>query len=290
MRLAFRSAEPKDVDALVKMYDRVYHGGYSACFDKYGPIGPQDFWWVQSEKAVFVIESDHRPVGMIIIGKADRRLLVEELLLGDGGSDESLIQRLHDFLVTHFQKTRQDLLTLRSAESNPVALALARQFEFSFVNALIVASIEAPHPPAEKEAAGRLPAGYAVRRAGPADAKGIARLHEEVLGSALRPAEVERLVRQADNRVFVVERDRYLTGLALAQVKDGVGRWTIGVRETHRRKGVGMALAQAAVQFIHSKGLPAMSTYWALDSAAAWFAQSLGSTTERTFLYFEDRI
>src|SRR5207249_3901259 len=81
MRLTIRAAGPSDVPSLVEIYDRAYHGGYSACFDRYGPSTPQDFWWVQSEKPVFLIDLNQRPGGLIILGKVGRQLLVEEFLI-----------------------------------------------------------------------------------------------------------------------------------------------------------------------------------------------------------------
>src|SRR5947208_17046164 len=81
MRLTIRAAGPSDVPSLVEIYDRAYHGGYSACFDPYGPSTPQDFWWVQSEKPVFLIDLNQRPGELIILGKVGRQLRLEEVLI-----------------------------------------------------------------------------------------------------------------------------------------------------------------------------------------------------------------
>src|SRR2546428_13453833 len=78
MRLTIRPAGPSDVPSLVEIYDRAYHGGYSACFDRYGPSTPQDFWWIQSEKPVYLIDLNQQPCGLIILGRAGRQGLVEE--------------------------------------------------------------------------------------------------------------------------------------------------------------------------------------------------------------------
>src|SRR2546427_7321749 len=81
MRLTIRAAGPSDVPSLVEIYDRAYHGGYSACFDRYGPSTPQDFWWGQSEKPVFLIDLNQRPGGLIILGKGGRQVLVGGFLI-----------------------------------------------------------------------------------------------------------------------------------------------------------------------------------------------------------------
>src|SRR2546426_9577158 len=81
MRLTIRPAGPSDVPSLVEIYDRAYHGGYSACFDRYGPSTPQDFWWIQSEKPVYLIDLNQQPCGLIILGRAGRQWLVEEGLV-----------------------------------------------------------------------------------------------------------------------------------------------------------------------------------------------------------------
>src|SRR2546430_16629072 len=77
MRLTIRPAGPSDVPSLVEIYDRAYHGGYSACFDRYGPSTPQDFWWIQSEKPVYLIDLNQQRCGLIILGGAGRQWLVE---------------------------------------------------------------------------------------------------------------------------------------------------------------------------------------------------------------------
>lgn len=293
MRLAIRPASPSDVPNLVEIYDGAYHGGYSACFDRYGPATPQDFWWVQSEKAVFLLEVNQRAGGLIILGKVGRELLVEEFLLhaptagrepdGRVKLEESTISHAHEFLVKKFQEERQDHVTLRCVESNPAGLLLARRHGFSFANALVVAS-GAVRPQAAP------PAGYAIRRASSVDARSVARLHDEALNTPVRPEDLDTLLKHSETRVFIAEREAFPVGLALAQAKDGVGRWTVGVRDAHRHKGLGRALAQEALQFFAAKHLTPVTTYWALDAAASRFARGLGVRTERTYLYLEKQI
>ncbi len=285
MRLTIRPAAPTDVPVLVELYDHLYRGGYSACFDRYGPASPADFWWVQSEKLVYLLELEARPAGFIILGKVKRQLLVEELVLGvpDGTREDTLLRRLHDFIVERFQHERQDSLTLRCAETNAPALSLVHRFGFAFANALVVAA-----GAARREVT--LPGGYLVRRGSPADARGIARLHEDTLNLTVRSEDLDALWKQAETRVFLAEREQFPVGLGLAQAKDGVGRWTVGVRDAHRRKGIGMALAQEALQFFAGKKLTPITTYWALDVPASQFVRGLGGRTERTYLYFEKRM
>jgi GNAT superfamily N-acetyltransferase len=293
MRLTIRPADPNDVPLLVDLYDQTYAGGYSACFDRYGPSTPQDFWWVQSEKAVYLVEINAQPAGLVIVGNAGRRLLVEELLLGvpgdarrsdaRGRADGTAIRQLHDFLVKRFQQERQDQLTLRCAEMNAAALTLVHQFGFAFSNALVVVA-----GAARRERT--LPSPYLIRRAAPADTRSIVQLHEETLNVKVRGEDFDAIWKRTDARVFVAEREKFPVGLTLAQVKDGVGRWSVGVQEAHRRKGIGMALAHEALQFFHARKLMPITTYWALDTDAAQFVRRLGGKTERTYLYFEKKI
>lgn len=293
MRLAIRPAGPSDVPNLVEIYDGAYHGGYSACFDRYGPATPQDFWWVQSEKQVFLVEINQRAGGLIILGKVGRQLLVEEFLLhapaagrepdGRAKLEEMAVSHAHEFLVKKFQEERQDLVTLRCAESNPAGLLLARRYGFAFANALVVASgaVRSQTP---------APVGYAVRRASGADVRNVAQLHDETLNSPVRPEDLDTLLKHSETRVFIAEREAFPVGLALAQAKDGVGRWTVGVRAAHRHKGLGRALVQETLQFFAAKHLTPITTYWALDAEASRFARGLVAKTERTYLYFEKQI
>ncbi len=293
MQVTIHPAEPSDVPTLVDLYDRAYHGGYSACFDRYGPASPQDFWWVQSEKPVYLVEINHKPYGLIIVGRMGRQLLVEEVVVhtpvvgrvGDAQAktEEGVLKSVHEFLVKRFQEEHQDLLTLRCAETNAAVLNLVRRHDFTFANALVVATGAARR-------AAQLPEGYIVRRAAAADARPVARLQEETLHVPVRPGDLDNLWKQGETRVFLAEREKFPVGLAMAQVKDGVGRWTVGVREAHRGKGIGMVLAQEALQVFHAKHLISVTTYWALDPSAAGFVRSLNAQTERTYLYFEKRL
>lgn len=290
MLLKVREARPGDVDFLVGAYEQAYRGGYSACFDRYGAIGPQEFWWVQSEKSVAVVEIDRAPAGMLVIGRDRNQLLVEELFLVGGGAarqpsrgDDSLIRRLYEHLLDPFKKARQDRILLRTTETNAVALSLAQRHEFTFVNALVVTVGAARRRMA-------VPGGYTIRRATPEDTRTIGRLSEDLLGVPMSAARRQKPKRELETRLFLAEHDRYVVGLAEAQIKDGIGWWTVGVRDTHRRKGLGAALADAALQFFASQRLKTVATYWALDAGAARLAQSLGCVTERTYLYLEKRI
>lgn len=290
----FRPAQPADAEALIALHDRHYRGGYSASFDRYGLITPQAVWWVQSEKAVTVIEQNRRLSGLIMLGRLGKRLLAEEVLVEVPSEDTGgFLRAVREWLTHRFQEERQDALILRCDETNAAALTIARGAAFTFTNALLVAG-----PPTSErdgdgegstqgETASPLPAGYLVRRATPPDGRQLARLYEETLGQSLRPKDVESLWRQPETRVMLVERDRYPVGFAIAQVRDGAGRWTVGVRERHRRRGLGRTLALEAQRFFGAKGVPSITTYWGTDIAAAGFVHALGARTERTYLYFE---
>lgn len=283
MKLTFRQAGPGDVAALVELYDRHYHGGHSATLDRYGPATPQDVWWVQSEKSLSVIELNRNPAGLIIVGKSGKRLLAEEVLLDRApeGREEALDQ-VHTYLTRIFQRARQDVLTVRCAETNAFTLAMAARYGFTFANALLVAaggSIDAA-----------VPHGYAIRRATVRDAPSVGRLHEDTLGFPLHQRDLDALWRGSGVRVFLAEREGFPVAIAIVQIRDGMGRWSIGVREGHRRKGIGRALAHQALQFIRAAHVPAVTTYWGTDGIAARFIHALGVRTERTYLYFERRL
>jgi GNAT superfamily N-acetyltransferase len=280
--LTFRPAEPADTPVLIEFHDRHYRGGYSACFDRYGQATPQDFWWVQSEKSVSLIEVNRRPVGFLITGRSEKRILAEEIIVDRSqqrDDDEAALRQLHEHLAKRFQRDHQERLTVRGDESNTVVLAMARRFGFAFSNALVVAS--------GGTSSAAPPEGYAVRRARPDEARHIARLHEETLGASARTKDLEAMWKSGDVRVFIAERQRYGVGFIVAQVRDGVGRWTVGVREAHRGRGIGSALVRHAMEFFSARDVPPITTYWAIDAAAARFARALGAKTERTFLYLE---
>lgn len=294
MQVSIRPAETSDVPLLVDLYARAYAGGYSACFDRYGPIGPQEFWWVLAEKAVHAIEVNRQPVGMIVMGRKDGRLLIEELISrlplslssahANPEAPDAFLLRIYDFAADQFRRARQDWMTLRSAETNALALAFARRFEMKFANALIVAAATSKLPE------GNPPPGYTFRRATPDDVGAVGDLNHDCFNSPLHPDDLRAAMRRGHTRVTIAERERYAVGFSMVETRDGIGRGIVGVRESHRRKGVGTALALPAIEFVHDRGLVAISTYWALDMASSAFCQRLRCTTERAYTYFEKRL
>jgi ribosomal protein S18 acetylase RimI-like enzyme len=294
VRVEFRPATAEDTDLLVQLYEPVHGGGYSACFDKYGPIGPQDFWWVQSEKEVHLLVVNGQPAGFLVLGREGRRMLVEELVAHPVGvrgraepldpTDAVFLRRVWQLLVERHQAARQESVLLRTHEGNPVALTLARQEGFALVNALrTVVRRDRQHPP-------DAPEGYVLRRAEPADAPDIARLHHDAYGERLSEAEVAGRINRPHTRTFVCERRGVRVGYAHAVSRGGIGELWVAVREGHRRRGVGTALAAAAVAFLHTRHHPARLNHWGLDAAALALARRLGFVTERVHLYFERAI
>ncbi len=291
MRVEFRPATAEDTDRLVRLYEPVHAGGYSACFDKYGPIGPQDFWWVQSEKEVHLMVVNGRAAGFVVLGEDRRRLLVEELVGDPRGvvvrtepldpTDEALLRRIWQFLVDRYRAARQESVLLRTHEANPLALALARQQGLGLVNTLRTVVRRERAKPVDP------PAGYVVRRAEPQDAPEVARIHHEAYGERLSEAEVAQRIGKPHTRTFVCERAGIRVGYAHAVSRGGIGDLWVAVRENHRRKGVGTALASAAVAFLHTKEHPARVNHWGLDVPAAALLRRLGFVTERVHLYFE---
>src|SRR5206468_4363352 len=57
------------------------------------------------------------------------------------------------------------------------------------------------------------PAGYTIRRASQADARSVARLHEETLRVPVRSEDLHNLSKQSDMRVFLAEREAFPMGL-----------------------------------------------------------------------------
>jgi ribosomal protein S18 acetylase RimI-like enzyme len=282
------------VEVLVALYERAYGGGYSACFDRYGSIGPKDFWWVQSEKDVHVLEINRRRAGMIIFGRDRRRMLVEEVIGDTTGvtirtgeldpTDETVLRRIWQFVVDAFRSERQETVLLRTPEANPIALALVRRQEMVFVNALRTATRTAA-----AKLAHDVPEGYSVRRAAAGDDREIARIHHECYGERIRPEEIARWMKRPHTRTVVCERAAFTVGYAHGAERDGIGDLWVAVREAHRRKGIGAALASPIVNFLQSRG-GARVNHWSLDVPAASLFRKLGFATERVHLYFEKPI
>lgn len=295
MLVTTRRAQTEDVPLLVRLYSTAYRDGYSASFDRYGPPAPRDFWWVQSEKEVLLLEINRAARGLVIIGRRDGALVVEEML-GDfvqttsGSSrdgalakaDQTVLQRIGTLLLQRFARERQPRFLLRTAESNALGLLLARQMELTFAGNLTVAVArprrQTPHPPE----------GYAVRRPVAADVPELLRIYAECFATAPSGEEVAALLRRAEMRAAVGEREGYMAGFMLGQAREGgFGDVIVGVREAHRRRGLGRALAVPAQNFFASRGIPALGLYWGVDGLAGAYYRGLGFATERVYLFFE---
>lgn len=288
MRVEFRPATAEDTDRLVQLYEPVHGGGYSACFDRYGPVGPEDFWWVQSEKEVHLVLLNGRPAGFVVFGREGRRMLVEELVGGfpvrADPSHDAVLRRVWQFLVDRHRAARQESVLLRAHEANAFALALARREGFALVNGLRTVVRH------ERARALQPPPGYAVRRAEARDAAEVARIHEEAYGERIPEGEVAQRIGRPHTRTFVCERGGVLVGYAHAASRGGIGDLWVAVRAHHRGRGVGSALASAAVAFLHTREHPPRFNHWSLDAAAAALARRLGFVTERVHLYLERAI
>jgi GNAT superfamily N-acetyltransferase len=287
MQLDVRAAVPADGATLVRVLDAAYGGGYSATFDHDGPLQPNDLWWVQSEKDVAIIEVDRTPAGMIVVGRGRGQWLVEELLMpsfGEAGArtQDAMLDRVRTHLVDRFRRARQRALIVRAAEVNAFALALARRIEATLNDALLVYRYHGPRRPAAKP-----PDGYEVRRTQPADARVVARLTRDVLEDRERAGDVDRTIAAKDGRGFLATKERVPVGFAAVETRPGRGDWVVGVRDSHRRHGVGRALAASALAALATRPAAPLATVWALDPVAGAFLRALGCRVERTFLYLE---
>lgn len=286
MHLVVRPGTTDDGAMLVRVLEAAYGGGYSATFDRDGPLSPNDLWWVRSEKDVDVIEIDRRPAGLLVVGRG-RQWLVEEALLPGFGefparTQEALAQRIGAHLTALFQRGRQTTLLLRASEANVFGLSLARHLNTAFTNALLVLRYRGSRRPAV-----RPPDGYEIRRSTAADARTIGRLAREVIPERGRVAEIERVLGANEGRGYVALKADLLVGFAALEVRAGFGDWIVGVRDSHRRRGIGCALAQAVIAALHAREHPPFATAWALDPVAGPFLRAIGFETERVYLYLE---
>ncbi|MGQ0570614.1 MAG: hypothetical protein ACT4P5_13990 [Armatimonadota bacterium] len=290
MHFSVRSATAEDGATLVRLLDAAYSGGYSATFDRDGPLQPNDLWWVQSEKDVSVVEVDRRPNGLVVVGRLRGQWLVEEALLqgfGEftGRTQEACVQRMGAHLTALFRRGRQSVLLLRTAETNAFGLALARSLHATLANALLVYRYHGARKPAA-----HAPEGYQVRRSAPADASAMGRLLREIVIERSRVEEIERALGSKGGRGYLAMKDRLLVGFAAVEVRAGRRDWLVGVRESHRRRGVGRALAASALGALYVRDVIPFATTWALDPVVGSFLRALGFAVERTYLYMEHRL
>jgi hypothetical protein len=290
VQVVVRAATADDGAAVVRFLDAAYRGGYSPTFDRDGPLQPNDLWWAQSEKDVSVIEVNRRPAGLLVVGRHAGQWLVEELLLPGAGdhaprSHDALVQRLTAHLTLLFQRGRQTALLVRAAEENAFALALTHALRATLTNALLVYRYHGTKRPAA-----HAPGGYQIRRAAPADARALGRLAREVTPDRGRAEEIERALGSKTVRAYAALKEEVVVGFAVAETRAGRGDWMVGVRDSHRRQGVGRALAASVLAGLHGREgreRSPFATAWSLDPTPGAFLRALGFTVERTYLYLE---
>ena len=300
MLLTLRPAESGDAELLLRVFEDVYHGGYSACFGRYGALGPKDVWWIQSEKEVVVLELNRDPAGLLVLGRDKNRLMAEEILaepavlrqIGAGHALRALAERIDAELTRRFKEARQEHLRFRTMERNPLGMLLMTAGRYTVADTLVVSSLDLPAAAAGAEPApdvGAVPEGYVVRRAfAGQDEEAVAQLDEECLGGRALRHDLAHHLGGRDARTFLATRDGYPVGFVLAAAREGVGEWRLGVRETHRRRGVGTVLARTALAALGARGTHmVVGTHWAGDAVAEAFGSALGFATERVYIYGE---
>jgi GNAT superfamily N-acetyltransferase len=287
MHLAMRPTTANDGTALVRIFDGAYGGGYLATFDRDGPLSPGDLWWVHSEKDVSAFEVDHHLAGVLVIARGQGQWVVEEALCPQFGgypprTQDTLVSRMTAYLIDLFRRGKQRTLMLRAAETNPFGLRLGQGMQAGFNNALLVFRRRDP-----KGIVARAPDGYHIRKTTPADLPHLGRLVREILPDRPRADEVERVLTSADGRGYLGLRDALPVGFAAVELRANASDWTVGVRETHRRRGLGRALAATATAALRTRGRVPFATAWALDPVTVPFLCSLGFAAERTYVYME---
>lgn len=197
-------------------------------------------------------------------------------------SRETLVARLGEMVVQRFRQGRQSALLLRAVETNAFGLALAHGLHATFANALLVFRLRGSKRPPSAA-----PSGYQIRRATPDDARVAGRLVREIVEERSRADEVAHVLVAREDRGWLALRDALPVGFAALEIRPGRADWIVGVREPHRGRGIGRALASAAIGALLARNLAPFATAWALDPVAGSFLGALGFSVERTYLYVE---
>lgn len=98
-----------------------------------------------------------------------------------------------------------------------------------------------------------------------------------------RPGDVERLITDSPAALLVAERDGEIVGALIAAWDGWRGNmYRLAVREGHRRKGVGIALARAGEEYLRGCGARRITALVAFqDEAAGAFWESAGYPQDR---------
>jgi ribosomal protein S18 acetylase RimI-like enzyme len=116
--------------------------------------------------------------------------------------------------------------------------------------------------------------GIAIRRCRPDDAQAVLSLwveeRSEHATTADRLSDVERLIADSPAALLVAEHRGEIVGTLIAAWDGWRGNmYRLAVREGHRRQGIGIALARAGEEYLHSCGAGRVTALVAFDDGAA---------------------
>jgi ribosomal protein S18 acetylase RimI-like enzyme len=113
-----------------------------------------------------------------------------------------------------------------------------------------------------------------TRRASLADAQAVLDLwaeeRSEHASTADRLEDVERLIEDSPAALLVAERDGEIVGVLIAAWDGWRGNmYRLAVRKDRRREGIGLALARAGEEYLHSCGVRRVTALVAFDDGTA---------------------
>jgi ribosomal protein S18 acetylase RimI-like enzyme len=128
---------------------------------------------------------------------------------------------------------------------------------------------------------------FSVRRCRPADVPAVldlwAEARSEHASTPDRRDDVERLIADSPAVLLIAECDVALVGSLIAGWDGWRGNmYRLVVRESHRRRGIGVALTRAGEEYLHSRGVERVTALVAFeDQLAGAFWESAGYPLDR---------
>ncbi|MFQ6088337.1 MAG: GNAT family N-acetyltransferase [Candidatus Methanofastidiosia archaeon] len=280
-----RKANLRDLNFLVEIYNKTYNGGYSLLFDYYGSVDENQFLKILKKKDFFVFAN----TGFFVFGD-EGRLTLEECILQCKGipswnfevceEDEKHMEEVYEFVEEYFKEKNRDKIVLRTVENNPFSLLLAKKFKFQYSASLIISEKNL-----NKAFEVNVLKGYKLREYKDGDEYQFSEIHKKCFGEKISKKEFRKWIKKGKG--FVLEKGE-VVGFVIAEVRDGIGDWTISILKKHRGKGLGKALLYSAFNFfLESNVQKVFADYWAENFMALEFYRKHGFERKRIYIYFE---
>jgi len=194
------------------------------------------------------------------------------------------VRRMLDFKKLLSSLDSKVPIMLRAATDNQFAHLIARALRASWMNGLIIAERTL-----SKKFEISTPMGYKLRMFRDSDQLYMSKIRKEAFGKVLSPDDYKAWATKKNCRTIMATCHEELVGFIIAEKRPcgSLGDFTIAVKPSHQRKGIGSTLLKAAFNvFIEMEAKRVIADYLMLNTPAHRLYQKHSFKPKRIYNYF----